>query len=102
MIIVKEIIAHILFHVNAEVPDPLDEDQVAGVEERAQYVRDTLRTLTTNSSQKSEGEIIQMISDKTKTDSKQDTFKRALANIEQKPQLAIQDWVGKNREKPDG
>lgn len=102
MAIVKEVIAHILLHVNAEIPDPLDEDQVVGVEERAQYVRDTLSSLTTDSSQKSESDLIQVISDKTTTDTKQDTFKRMLTNIEQKPQLAIQDWVGKNREKIDG
>ncbi len=61
-----------------------------------------LKLLSRNYSKKSEVQIIQMISDKTKTDSKQDTFKRMLANIEQKPQLAIQDWVAKNREKKDG
>ena len=101
MAIVKEVITHILLHVDAESKD-VDESQVAGVEKRAQYVRDVLSGLTEDTSQKELSEILQLISKASSTDTKQESFKKTLdfilTDAGVKPQSAIQTWVGKGLE----
>ncbi len=47
MPVTKDVIAHILKHVDAEASDS-DPSQVAGVGRRAQYVRDTLASFKTD------------------------------------------------------
>ena len=39
MPIVSEVVTPIIFHVDAEKADPLDQSQKAGVKERADYVK---------------------------------------------------------------
>lgn len=99
MPMVKEVIAHILHHVNAEDAER-DPSQVTGVADRAQYVRDAVRNLVTDTKDTPRDTILQAISDDALGDAKQASFRRAITNMtgEPRPRLAIQTWVGKGRE----
>ena len=99
MPVVKELVAHILHHVNGEAATS-DASQVAGVADRAQYVRDAVRNLTTDTKDNPIDAILQTISKDASLSAKQASFKRAITNMlgEHRPQLALQEWVGKGRE----
>ena len=97
MALVKEVVAHILHHVDAEAGDS-DASQVAGVAQRAQLVRDAVATLKADSRDLTLRDLITAISDLVPTSTRKASLRRALGNVEQRPQLAIQTWVGKNRE----
>ena len=105
MAITKELIRHILHHVNAEAADS-DDSQAPGVAARAQYVRDAVRNLVTTTKDNTRDTILQTISNDALADAKQTSFRRAIANIrsaeETRPQLLIQEWVGKNLEEHGG
>lgn len=97
-----QVIAHILHHVNAEAADS-DPSQVAGVAERAQYVRDAVRSLATDTKDRPRDTILQAISDDALSNVKQASFRRSVVNMKGddgvRPQLAIQTWVGKGLER---
>ena len=101
MPVVREVIRHILHHVNAEAATS-DQSQVAGVAGRAQYVRNSVAGLETDTRDLTVDEILGMISSAASTPSvaRQASLRRALVNMrgETRPQLAIQTWVGKARE----
>ncbi len=101
MPIVKDVIAHILHHVNAEAATS-DQSQVAGVSKRAQYVRDSVAALEANTKDVSLDTILADISSAASLTADQTSFKRAIQNQRDskttRPQLAIQAWVGKARE----
>ncbi len=103
MAVVKEVISHILAHVNAEAADS-DPSQVAGVTERAQYVRDAVRNLAADSKDNPIDTILQTISDDAPRGAKRASFRRALANMrdEPRPQLSIQAWVETGQERRGG
>ena len=103
MAITKEVIRHILHHVNAEAADS-DSSQAPGVAARAQYVRDAVRNLTADTKDNPRDTILQRISDDALSDAKQAPFRRAIVNTlgDSRPQLAIQAWVGKNQERRGG
>ena len=94
---VSEVVTHILFHVNAEARDS-DPSQAPGVAQRARLVRDAVATLRADSRDLSLRDLITAIRDRVPTSTRKASLRRALANVEQRPQLAIQAWVGKNRE----
>ena len=98
---VKDVIVHILFHVNAESKDS-DSSQVAGVAQRSQYVRDNLTSFETDSRELSRESLLEEISTLSKNSTLQTSFKKLLTNIQSddgiQPQLAIQAWVGKAEE----
>ncbi len=99
MAITRDIVAHILHHVNAEDAER-DPSQVTGVADRAQYVRDAVRNLVVDTRDSPLDTILQTISDDALGDAKQASFRRAITNMtgEPRPRLAIQTWVGKGRE----
>lgn len=101
MPVTKDVIAHILLHVNAE-DATRDSSQVAGVARRAQYVRDAVATLKTDTKDVSLDTILADISSAASLSADQTSFKQALQNQRDekttRPQLAIQTWVGKAKE----
>ena len=101
MPLVSDLISHILLHVNAEAADS-DLSQVAGVQDRAQLVRDAVQGLRTNSRDLTLRDILQAIFDAIPTSTERDAFRRAIVNMrdsgERRVQLAIQNWVGKAEE----
>ncbi len=103
MPVTKEVIAHILRHVNAEAADR-DPSQAEGVAERAQYVRDAVRNLTDDTKDNPLDTILQAISGDAPGGSKRTSFRRAVTNMagDSRPQLAIQAWVGKGEEQRGG
>ncbi len=94
---VKGVITHILFHVDAEASDS-DPSQVAGVAKRAQMVRDAVAALKTDSRDLTLKDLLVAIGDLVPGGSDKASLRRTLDNIEVRPQLAIQEWVGKNVE----
>ncbi len=104
MPLVKEVVAHILNHVNAEAADS-DPSQVAGVAERAQYVRDAVRSLAADTKDSQLGTTLLAISDDAQRGPKRASFRRAIANMtgseERSPWLAIHEWVARGRESLD-
>ena len=105
MTIVSDLIAHILFHVNAEASDS-DPSQVAGVARRAQYVRDVVAGLRSDSRDLDTDIILAAISTAAPDSADRTAFKRMVANQrtegETHPQLAIQAWVGQAAEARGG
>ena len=103
MSIVKELVTHILLHVNAAAGDS-DPSQVAGVTERAQYVRDAVQNLVDDSRDTPLDTILQTISDDASGDTKQAAFRRMIVNTlgDPRPQLTIQTWVGQGLEDRGG
>ena len=103
MPVVKEVVAHILHHVNAEAANR-DPSQAEGVAERAQYVRDAVRNLTADSKDSSLDTILQAISGDALGGAKRAPFRRAITNMagDSRPQLAIQEWVGRGQEARGG
>ena len=98
---VRNLIAHILHHVNAEAADS-DPSQVAGVSRRAQLVRDAVQSLRTDSRDLTIRDILRAIYDAIPNRAGRASFRRAIENMRAeggtRPQLAIQTWVGKARE----
>ncbi len=100
MVLARDVVAHILLHVNAEAADR-DPSQAPGVAERAQYVRDAVTRLASDTRQRSRDKIMLAISDEAALDSKQDSFRRAVEDTlgQSRPHLGIQAWVGKGEER---
>ena len=98
---VQALVAHILHHVNAEAADS-DPSQVAGVADRAQLVRSAVQGLRTDPRDLAIRDSLQVIYDAIPDRAGQSSFRNVLVNMrasgETRPQLAIQTWVGKNRE----
>ncbi|KKM66932.1 hypothetical protein LCGC14_1476220 [marine sediment metagenome] len=103
MPITKNVVAHILRHVDAE-DAKRDLSQVAGVAERAQYVRDAVQGLAEDTKDNPIDTILATISDDVPLSDKQASFKRTLTNMmgEPRSQLAIQAWVGQGKEQRGG
>ena len=89
--------AHILFHVNAEAADS-DPSQVGGVQQRAVLVRRALNSLRNDNRDLPLKDTLLTIRDRVPDDPGKASLQRTLGNIEQEPQLAIQEWVGQNKE----
>ncbi len=104
MALVRDVIAHILFHINAESSDS-DESQVAGVDRRAQFVRSALQDLIDDDRDISPGQILQEIHNLAPGGRERAAFRRTIRNInieDISPQLAIQEWVARASESIDG
>jgi hypothetical protein len=99
---VKDLVAHILRHVDAE-DATRDSSQAAGVAARAQYVRDTVDSFKTDTRELSKDAILVELSDAASLSASQVLFQSVITNTRAddgvRPQLSIQAWVGKNRER---
>ncbi len=102
---VKELVGHILHHVDAE-DATRDSSQAAGVADRAQYVRDTVAGFKTDTRELSKDAILAEVSDAASLSASQMSFQNTITNTRAddgiRPQFSIQTWVGKNQEKPGG
>ena len=96
-----DLVAHILFHVNAEAADS-DPSQVPGVARRAQYVRSAVAGLRSDSRDLDMDTILAAISAAAPSSTDRTEFKRVVENQRTvrgtRPQLAIQAWVGQGVE----
>ena len=103
MTVVKELVSHILFHVNAEAADS-DPSQAPGVPGRAQLVRAAVGGLAADLRDLTVDEVLQEIALAAPALPEAASFQTAIMNMlgQPRPQLAIQTWVGKNREKRGG
>lgn len=105
MPLVKEAIAHILHHTNAEAAGS-DASQVTGVARRAQLVRDAVQSFTADNRDLTLRDLLLAIYNAIPGRVDRDSFRRALVNMrderEPRPRLAIQVWVGKTRERRSG
>ncbi len=102
---VQDFVEHALHHVNAEAAES-DPSQVAGVAARAQYVRDTVASFRADTRELSKDAILAELSSAASLSALQASFQNSVANMraegETRPQLAIQNWVGKNKERRGG
>jgi hypothetical protein len=98
---VREVIAHILHHTNAEAAER-DASQVAGVAQRAQLVRDAVQSFAVDNRDMTLSDLLLAIYNAIPSGADRDSFRRALTNIRAesgtRPQLAIQEWVGRRIE----
>ena len=105
MPVVRQVIRHILEHVDAEAADS-DASQVDGVDRRAQLVRDAVRGLVADDRDITLRNLLQAIYDAIPSRTGRDSFRRAMVNMRNagttRPQLAIQAWVGKAKESRGG
>ena len=101
MPVTRELIAHILHHVNAE-DATRDPSQVAGIGRRAQLVRDAVQGLVSDTRDIRLRDILQAIYDAIPSRAGRASFRRAIENMrsegDERPQLAIQARVGKAKE----
>ena len=100
---VREVIAHILHHTNAEAAES-DPSQAPGVAGRAQLVRTTVGGFEADTRDLAIDALLQEITDAMPALPEAASFQRAITNMlgEPRPQLAIQGWVGKNQERRGG
>ena len=103
MPVVSEVIRHILHHTDAEAATS-DPSQAPGVQGRAQLVRAAVEGLAADLRDLPIDEVLQEITLAAPALPDVASFQKALTNMmgEARPQLAIQAWVGKKREKLDG
>ena len=103
MPVVKELVAHILYHVNAEASDS-DPSQAPGVQGRAQLVRVAVAGLVNDARDLPIDKVLQEIALATPAIPDTASFQKALTNMmgEARPQLAIQAWVGEKQEQRGG
>ena len=102
---VKEIITHILYHVNAESRES-DPSQVGDVQGRAAYVRSVLQRYESDARKLEKYDLLREVSRDAAANPQRDSFRRLLSNLEvndnTSPRAALQEWVatGEEGEKP--
>ena len=103
MPVVKELVTHILHHVNAEAATS-DSSQAPGVQGRAQLVHVAVAGLVNDARDLPIDRVLQEIVLATPAIPDTASFQKALTNMmgEVRPQLAIQAWVGEKQEQPSG
>lgn len=98
---VSELIAHILFHAEAEAADS-DPSQKGDVRARIEYVRDVLADFKEDERKLDKYDLLREVSTAASLDSQRASFKRMLANVEANgdvdPRAAIQEWVARGNE----
>lgn len=101
MPVTKDVIAHILKHVNAEAGDS-DPSQVAGVARRAQYVRDAVASFKADTRDLTIDMLLAEISTAASLSADSESFKRTIQNHRDrsgyKPWIPIGEWVSKELE----
>ena len=101
MPIIKEVIEHILHHVDAEAAKS-DPSQTPGVAGRAQLVRNALETLENDNRNVPINAIMLEVHDKTPSSPDRVSFRNTIMNIINsdipRPRLAIQEWVSKKED----
>jgi hypothetical protein len=102
---VSEIVGHILHHVVAEVQSS-DPSQASGMAGRSRLIRRVLGHYLTDTREISIEDLFQELIDNVPGVAGAVSLRRALLSIktdgDTRPQLAIQDWVGKAKEKRGG
>ena len=103
MPLVKELVAHILHHVNAEAATS-DHSQAPGVQGRAQLVHVAVAGLVNDARDVPVGDTLQEIALAAPALPDTASFQTALTNMldDPRPQLAIQAWVGTKQEQIGG
>lgn len=101
MPIIKEVVEHILHHVEAEAAES-DPSQTPGVAGRARLVRNALKTLENDNRDLPVNTIMLEIHDKAPVDPDRASFRNNIMNIINRdiprPRLAIQEWVSKKED----
>lgn len=102
---VRDLVKHVLRHVNAEVATR-DPSQVAGIAARAQYVRAAVASFRADVRDLPIDTALGEVSNAAPLSVLRTSFRKSVANMlvvgETRPQLAVQTWVGKNREQRGG
>ena len=103
MPLVREVIRHILHHVDAEAATS-DPSQAPGVQGRAQLVRAAVAGLTADLRDLPVDAVLQEIALAVPVLPEAASFQTAITNMmgEARPQLEIQAWVGTKREQIGG
>ncbi len=97
MSIVKDEVAHILRHVNAEAATT-DRSQAPGVAARAQKVRDALANRVTDKRDLARSQLLSDLVSLTDDPELKPLLSRIDANDNgERVQLILAEWVGKNR-----
>ena len=105
MPVTKDVIAHILKHVNAEA-SVADDTQTPGMVGRAQYVRDAVDGIKVDNRDLSMDAILAEMVAVAPVGTDQTAYRAACATergrpiANQKPWLAIHGWVSKEQERP--
>ncbi len=93
---VKDLVAHVLLHINDEANGSSDPSQVPGVADRADLVRRTLAFLATDEREISDDEFMVLLSALIPADPKDASLKSNLADPARGySQFRMIDWVGK-------
>lgn len=105
MPVVKDLIAHIRLHVDAEAATS-DSSQVVGVDRRAAYVIAAMDGLKADTRDLSIDAILVAVSSAAALTVDQASFQQAVTNQrndgEPRPQLAMREWVQTGKERRGG
>lgn len=106
MPIVSEVVTHIIHHVDAEDTLIQDPSQKDGVKDRADYVKDAFQDYEDDLRDIPELVLMQEVSDTASPGQMRQGFRRMIANMidedEERPRLAIQEWVCREWERRSG
>jgi len=98
----KELITHILLHLNAEDSGEEDPSQTPGVAKRAAYLRTYMESFLSDTTETTKDGFLALLSSGVAVDVDKTSFQTMIQNIRDEgnssPQLAIQEWVGKKEE----
>lgn len=94
---IKDTIAHVKLHVEAEMNDS-DPSQFPGVRRRGQFILNALKRLERRSETVSSRQFLDLLDKELDGGVDNKSAKRLLSGNHEKPQLAIQSWVGKGKE----
>lgn len=104
--IIRDLVTHIFLHVDAEATGESDLSQVAGVAARAQYVQTTLASFQVDVRDLDMDNVLAEFSSVASLSVLQVSFQQMIANMrddyESHPQLVMQNWVGKAKERIGG
>ena len=101
MAIVSELVAHIIFHTDAEDTLIRDPSQKDGVKDRAEYVKEAFKIYEDDARDIPELVLMQEVSDTATGGQLRNSFRRAIAEMieqeDENSQNSIQEWVGNIR-----
>ncbi len=99
MPIVSEVVAHIIYHTDAEDTLIQDPSQKDGVKDRAEYVKEAFKLYEDDSRDIPESVLMQEVSDSAQGGQLRKSFRDMIAlaieSDPENPQSVIQEWVGK-------
>ena len=93
---VKDLVAHVLLHINDEANGSSDPSQVPGVADRADLVRRAVAFLATDERDVSDDDFMVLLSALVPADANDASLKSNLADPARgRSQFRMVDWVGK-------